>query len=45
MGLFYGSQMQAMPPKLHSTSFPGMTLDPPHVLHPGRRYPGLEALQ
>ena len=26
MSKFYGSQMQAMPPKLHSTSFPGMTL-------------------
>ena len=24
MSMFYGSQMQAMPPKLHSTSFPGM---------------------
>ena len=26
LGLFYGAQLQAMPPKLHSTSFPGMTL-------------------
>ena len=26
MGMFYGSQLQAMPPMLHSTSFPGMTL-------------------
>ena len=26
MSMFYGSQMQAMPPKLHSTNFPGMTL-------------------
>ena len=26
MSMFYGSQMQTMPPKLHSTSFPGMTL-------------------
>ena len=26
MSMFYGSQLQAMPPKLHSTSFPGMTL-------------------
>ena len=26
MGMFYGSQLQAMPPKLHSTNFPGMTL-------------------
>ena len=25
MSMFYGSQLQAMPPKLHSTSFPGMT--------------------
>ena len=24
MSMFYGSQLQAMPPKLHSTSFPGM---------------------
>ncbi len=35
MGMFYGSQLQAMPPKLHSTSFPGMDPHPPHVLHPG----------
>ena len=26
MSMFYGSQLQAMPPMLHSTSFPGMTL-------------------
>ena len=26
MSMFYGSQVQAMPPKLHSTNFPGMTL-------------------
>ena len=26
MGMFYGSQLQAMLPKLHSTNFPGMTL-------------------
>ena len=26
MSMFYGSQLQAMPPKLHSTNFPGMTL-------------------
>ena len=25
MSMFYGSQLQAMPPKLHSTNFPGMT--------------------
>ena len=26
MGMFYGSQLQAMPPKLHSQNFPGMEL-------------------
>ena len=26
MSMFYGSQLQAMTPKLHSTNFPGMTL-------------------
>ena len=26
LSMFYGSQLQAMPPMLHSTSFPGMTL-------------------
>lgn len=26
MSMFYGSQLQAMPPKLHSTNFPCMTL-------------------
>lgn len=26
MGMFYGSQLQAMPPKLHSTNFSGMEL-------------------
>ena len=26
MSMFYGSQLQAMPPKLHSTNFEGMTL-------------------
>ncbi|MBQ8974827.1 MAG: tRNA 2-thiocytidine biosynthesis protein TtcA [Oscillospiraceae bacterium] len=26
MAMFYGSQLQAMPPKLHSTNFEGMTL-------------------
>ena len=26
MSMFYGSQLQAMPPKLHSTNFSGMTL-------------------
>ena len=32
MSMFYGSQLQAMPPKLHSTSFPGMTLIRPMYL-------------
>ncbi len=26
MAMFYGAQLQAMPPKLHSTNFPGMEL-------------------
>ena len=26
LGLFYGAQMQSMPPKLHSKNFPGMEL-------------------
>ena len=26
LGLFYGAQLQAMPPKLHSKNFPGMEL-------------------
>jgi tRNA(Ile)-lysidine synthase TilS/MesJ len=26
MAMFYGSQLQAMPPKLHSTNYPGMSL-------------------
>ena len=29
LGLFYGAQLQAMPPKLHSKNFPGMELIPP----------------
>ena len=52
MSMFYGSQLQAMPPKLHSTNFPGMEPDPPDVLHPrggyhspGRRYNELEFIQ
>ena len=31
MGMFYGAQLQAMLPKLHSTNFPGMDADPPAV--------------
>ena len=34
MGMFYGAQIQAMLPKLHSTNFAGMDADPPDVLHP-----------
>ena len=43
MGMFYGSQLQAMPPKLRSHEFPGHGADPPHVLHPRGRHPRLEA--
>ena len=32
MGLFYGGQLQAMPPKLHSTNFEGMELIRPLYL-------------
>lgn len=32
MSMFYGSQLQAMPPKLHSTNFPGMELIRPMYL-------------
>ena len=32
MGMFYGSQLQAMPPKLHSTNFEGMELIRPMYL-------------
>ena len=34
MSMFYGSQLQAMPPMLHSTSFPRHDPHPPDVLHP-----------
>ncbi len=34
MGMFYGAQLQAMLPKLHSDNFEGDGADPPHVLHP-----------
>ena len=34
MGMFYGAQLQAMPPKLHSTNFPGMELiRPMYCIH------------
>ena len=32
MSMFYGSQLQAMPPKLHSTNYPGMELIRPLYL-------------
>ena len=51
MSMFYGSQLQAMPPKLHSTNFEGMELIRPlYCVHEDdviawRRYNGLEFLQ
>ena len=51
MSMFYGSQLQAMPPKLHSTNFPGMTLiRPMYCIHEDdiiawRRYNELEFIQ
>ena len=51
MGMFYGSQLQAMPPKLHSTNFPGMTLIRPlycireEDIIAWRRYNDLEFIQ
>ena len=51
MSMFYGSQMQAMPPKLHSTSFPGMTLiRPMYCIHEDdiiawQHHNGLEFIQ
>ena len=51
MSMFYGSQLQAMPPKLHSTSFPGMTLiRPMYCIHEDdiiawQHYNGLEFIQ
>ena len=51
MGMFYGSQLQAMPPKLHSTNFPGMTLIRPMYcireddIIAWRRYNELEFIQ
>ena len=50
-GMFYGSQLQAMPPKLHSTNFPGMTLIRPMYcireddIIAWRRYNELEFIQ
>lgn len=51
MGMFYGSQLQAMPPKLHSTNFEGMELIRPlYCVHEDdiiawRRYNNLEFIQ
>ena len=51
LGLFYGAQLQAMPPKLHSRNFPGMELIRPlYCVHEDavirwRDYNGLRFLQ
>lgn len=51
MGLFWSSQLQAMPPKLHSRNFPGMELiRPMYCIHEDdvlawKRYNGLEFLE
>lgn len=51
LGLFYGAQLQAMPPKLHSKNFPGMELIRPlYCVHEDaviswRNYNGLHFLQ
>ena len=51
MAMFYGSQLQAMPPKLHSANFEGMELIRPlYCVHEEdilawKRYNGLEFLQ
>ncbi|MEG0780111.1 MAG: ATP-binding protein [Oscillospiraceae bacterium] len=51
LGLFYGAQLQAMPPKLHSKNFPGMELIRPlYCIHEDdilawQRYNGLSFLQ
>jgi tRNA(Ile)-lysidine synthase TilS/MesJ len=51
IGMFYGSQLQSMPPKLHSTNFEGMELIRPmyciheeHILA-WKRYNDLEFIQ
>jgi tRNA(Ile)-lysidine synthase TilS/MesJ len=51
ISMFYGSQLQSMPPKLHSTNFPGMELIRPmyciheeHILA-WKRYNDLEFIQ
>lgn len=51
LGMFYGSQLQAMPPKLHSTNFEGMELiRPMYCIHEDaiiawQRYNELEFIQ
>ena len=51
MGMFYGSQLQAMPPKLRSRNFPGMELiRPMYCIHEDdiiawQRYNSLEFIQ
>lgn len=51
MGMFYGGQLQAMIPKLHSTNFAGMTLiRPMYMIHEDdiiawARYNGLDFLR
>ena len=51
MSMFYGAQLQAMPPKLHSQNFPGMQLIRPlYCIHEDdilswKRYNGLEFIQ
>ncbi|MCD7769751.1 MAG: tRNA 2-thiocytidine biosynthesis protein TtcA [Oscillospiraceae bacterium] len=51
IGMFYGSQLQGMMPKLHSTNFPGMELIRPlYCVHEENiiawaRYNGLEFIQ
>ncbi|MBR0280428.1 MAG: tRNA 2-thiocytidine biosynthesis protein TtcA [Oscillibacter sp.] len=51
LGLFYGAQLQAMPPKLHSQHFPGMELIRPlYCIHEDaiiawKNYNGLRFLQ
>ena len=51
LGMFFGSQLQAMPPKLHSTNFEGMELIRPlYCVHEEDilswvRYNGLEFIQ
>ena len=45
LGLFYGAQLQTMPPKLHSKKFPRHGADPAAVLRPRGRHHRLEELQ